>query len=153
MLYTKKAIYYPMFLAHANASRLLQMFYVTSVVPLTLTPKYSTFIFLNHNLDVELVQLPIAWYNIKQRLTEIETLDLREIESSTVLKLSPVVKRWRVRGDSFGTYGMCPLRQLTSGGRFLHVAKRSPDAQIYDSGQNFRGDNLFRDTGMRRLRG
>jgi hypothetical protein len=31
--------------SHANASRLLQMFYVTSVVPLTLTPKYNTFIF------------------------------------------------------------------------------------------------------------
>ena len=56
MLYTKKAIYYPMFIAHANASRLLQMFYVISVVPLTLTPKYNTFIFLNHDLDVELVQ-------------------------------------------------------------------------------------------------
>ena len=86
--------------------------------------------------------------DIQQRLTEIETLDLREIESSTMLKLSPVVKRWRVyRGDSFGTCGMCPPRQLTSGGRFPHVAKRSPRAQIYDSGQNFRGDNLFRDTG------
>ena len=84
---------------------------------------------------------------MEQRLPEIETLDLREIESSTVLKLSPVVKRWRVRGDSFETCGMCPLRQLTSGGRFLHVAERSPHAQIYDSGQNFRGDNLFRDTG------
>ena len=110
----------------SNASRLLLIFYVTSIVPLTLTHKYNTFIFLNHNL---------------------ETLDLREIESSIVLKLSPVIKRWGVRGDSFGTCGMCPLRQLTSGGRFLHVAKRSPHAQIYDSGQNFRGDNLFRDTG------
>ena len=57
------------------------MFYVTSIVPLTLIPKYNTFIFLNHNL---------------------ETLDLREIESSTVLKLSPVVKRWRVRGAVLG---------------------------------------------------
>ena len=85
--------------------------------------------------------------DIEQRLTEIETLDLFEIESSTVLRLSPVVKRWRVKGDSFGTCGMCPPRQLTSGGRFPHVAKRSPHAQIYDSGQNFRGDNLFRDTG------
>ena len=52
--------------------------------------------------------------DIEQRLTEIETLDLLEIESSTVLKLSPVVKRWRVRGDSFGTCGMCPPRQLSS---------------------------------------
>ena len=26
--------------------------------------------------------------------------------------------------------------------------KRSPHAKIYDSGQNFRGDNLFRDTGI-----
>ena len=85
--------------------------------------------------------------DIEQRLTKIQTLKLREIESSTVLKLFPVVKRWRVRGDSSGTCGMCPPRQLTSGGRFLHVAKRSPHAQIYDSGQNFRGDNLFRDTG------
>ena len=45
-----------MLLAHANASRLLQMFYVISIVPLILTPIYNTFIFLNHNLDVELVQ-------------------------------------------------------------------------------------------------
>ena len=143
MLYTKKAIYYPMFLAHANASRLLQMFYVTSIVPLTFTPKYNTFIFLNHNLDVEPVQsrhrTTVDWnWNTGPAWN-------REI---TVLKLSPVVKRWHVRGDSFGTCGMCPPRQLTSGGRFLHVAKRSPHAQIYDSGQNFRGDNLFRDTGL-----
>ena len=40
--------------------------------------------------------------DIEQRLTEIEILDLREIESSTVLKLSPVVKRWRVRGAVLG---------------------------------------------------
>ena len=64
--------------------------------------------------------------DLEERLAEIETLDLCKIDSSTVLKLSPIVKRWCVRGDSSGTYGMCPPRQLTSGGRFLHVAKRSP---------------------------
>ena len=49
--------------------------------------------------------------DLQERLAEIETLDLCKIDSSTVLKLSPVVKRWRVRGDSFGTYGMFPPRQ------------------------------------------
>ena len=39
--------------------------------------------------------------DIEQRLTEIETLDLLEINSSTVLKLSPVVKHWRVKGGQF----------------------------------------------------
>jgi len=93
--------------------------------------------------------LNLSNLDLQERLAEIETLDLCKIDPSTVLKLSPAVKRWCVKGDRLGTCGMCPPRQLTSGGRFLHVAKLSPRAKIYDSGQNFRGDNLFRDTGTK----
>jgi len=84
--------------------------------------------------------------DIEQRLTEIETLDLLEIKSSTVLKLSPVVKRWRVKGGQFWDVWNVSASAINQWRTFSTRRKTVPHAQIYDSGQNFRGDNLFRDT-------
>ena len=46
--------------------------------------------------------LNLSNLDLQQRMSEIETLDLCKIGSSTVLNLSPVVKSWRVRGTVLG---------------------------------------------------